>query len=81
MGQKGVKSCTGNGEVIHYYSFQAGTYKFIALDSSIRMEKYGHVEKAQPDWLVEVSLKTSKEKILFLHHPVAKATAGAGNRG
>jgi outer membrane protein assembly factor BamB/predicted MPP superfamily phosphohydrolase len=56
-----------------YYSFQAGTYKFIALDSSIRMEQYGHVEKAQLDWLAE-ELKDDKEKILFLHHPVARGS-------
>lgn len=56
-----------------YYSFTQGPYKFLALDSSIRMEQYGHIETQQLEWL-EKELQGDEEKIVFLHHPIIRGS-------
>ncbi len=57
-----------------YYAFQAGAYEFIALDSSIRMEQYGHIEAEQLKWLAKELQAGSPEKIVFLHHPIVRTS-------
>ena len=56
-----------------YYTFTHGPYKFIGLDSSIRMEQYGHIEKQQLQWL-RGELQGKEEKIVFLHHPIVRGS-------
>lgn len=65
-----------------YYSFDYGRYHFIALDISVTLQQYAHIEKAQLDWLQRdlKSVGRARPVILFMHHPIGRWKTFADNQ-
>jgi Icc protein len=56
-------------EAPHYYSFDHQGYHFIALDSQVPGEAWGHLDTAQLAWLRDdLEAHHSQPVLLFVHH-------------
>ncbi len=77
-GSRDVRWCAQGKEALgalfgkQYQSFDRGGIHFVLLDSTVMLQKWGHFDKVELDWLSK-DLKRQKADtpvILFLHHSI-----------
>lgn len=75
-GRNGFAAAFGGGKT--YQSFDQGGVHFVLLDSTVLLEHWGHLDKAELDWL-ERDLRRVKPDapiMLFIHHEVGRESPG-----